>query len=93
MKILNLFKGIGNAAKVLTTNTVAGVVKPLPLSGIVNELGEAVSEIKTQNNYKRLIKLAAYIVMGVGIWYLIFKGLTTMDQVKEILQLINEQIG
>jgi len=83
MNLINLFKKVSQT----------GLVKPLPLSGIANEIAESIDAVKTQNNYKRLIKLVAYLVMGVGIWYVIYRGLATCDQVKEILQLVNEQIG
>lgn len=90
MKLLKLF---AKGTKTLVTGVVTGGVKPLPLSGIVNELGKAVIEIKTQKNYERLIKLAAYLVMGGLIWWVIYRGLATFDQVQQILDLINQSIG
>lgn len=87
--LANLFK----AGKKLTTNSASGIIKPLPLSGIVNEVGEAVKEIKEQNNYIRLVKLAAYLIMGTGLYYIIARGLMTFDQVKELIEITGEAIG
>lgn len=86
--LANLFR----AGKTLTTGAASGMVKPLPLSGIVNEVGSAVKEIKEQNNYTRLIKLGAYMVMGGALYYVIAKGLMTFEQVRDIVELINDAI-
>jgi len=62
----------------------SGLVKPLPGSGIIDEVSETISEIKEKNNYKRLIRLGAYIGSVGLFWYLIGKGMPT-EKIMEIL--------
>lgn len=65
--------------KFLKRVTGSGLVKPLPGSGIVDEISETIKEIKEQNNYKRLWKLLAYLVTGTCMWYLMSKGVETVE--------------
>ena len=65
--------------------TALGIIKPLPGTGIGNEVGSAIADIKLQNNYKRLItRLLPYLVGVSFAWYLIYKGW----QATEILGLL-----
>jgi len=73
--------------KFLKRVTGSGLIKPLPGSGIVDEISETIKEIKTQNNYKRLWKMLAYLVMGSAMWYLMGKGVEA-DGIKELIGLI-----
>lgn len=73
--------------KLLNKITKSGLIKPLPGSGIVDEISETIKEIKEQNNYKRLWKLGAYLLSGLCIWYLLSKGATSKD-VEEIIGLV-----
>lgn len=82
MKLLLLLKRL----------TGSGLIKPLPGSGIAEEVSQAVIEVKTQNNYKRLIQLAVYIVMCTGCWYLLAKGIATVDEIRVVFELVSEAI-
>jgi hypothetical protein len=66
------------------------IKKPIPLSGITKEVGAAVSEIKEKNNYKALIRLAAYLAMGAMMLYLMVKGLVTIEEVERILKAVSK---
>lgn len=79
--LLNIF-----TSKILKT----GAIKPLPGSGIVDEISETIAEIKKSNNYKRLIKMGAYIIVVTGMWYLIGKGVeaTVSEQIILFEQII-----
>jgi hypothetical protein len=66
------------------------IKKPIPLSGITKEVGAAVSEIKEKNNYKALIRLAAYLGMGAMMLYLMVKGLVTIEEVERILKAVGK---
>lgn len=68
----------------------SGFFKSFPLSGITKEVGGAVKEIKEQNNYKLLIRLAFYLLGGIMLWYLILKGLMTVPEAIEIIEVITE---
>lgn len=73
--------------KFLKRVTGSGLIKPLPGSGIVDEISETIKEIKEQNNYKRLWKLLAYLVTGFCMWFLMSKGVEA-DGIKELIGLI-----
>ena len=76
--------------KVLDKVTKSGGVKPLPGSGIVNEISETFTAIKEQNNYKRLWKLLAYLVTMAIMWYFISKGVevTVLEQMIGLVKLL-----
>ena len=67
-----------------------GVIKPLPGSGIVDEISETIGEIKKNNNYKRLFKMGAYIITMVVMWYLISKGVevTVLETIIGLVKLL-----
>ena len=67
-----------------------GAIKPLPGSGIVDEISETIAEIKKSNNYKRLFKMGAYILTMVVMWYLIGKGVevTVLEQIIGLVKLL-----
>jgi len=73
--------------KFLKRVTGSGLVKPLPGSGIVDEISETVKEIKQNNNYKRLYRLGAYLISGFLFWYMLSKGMT-IDRIEELIGLV-----
>ena len=70
--------------------TGSGMIKPLPGSGIVDEISETIGEIKKNNNYKRLFKMGAYIITMVVMWYLISKGVevTVLETIIGLVKLL-----
>ena len=58
-----------------------GILKPLPLSGIVTSIKE-VKQSKFE--MEKVLKLAVYILVGIGLWGLILGKLTLAD----LLQII-----
>ncbi|HJY63373.1 MAG TPA: hypothetical protein VJ455_04390 [Ignavibacteria bacterium] len=68
--LLSIIGGIGK-----------GILKPLPLSGIVTSIKE-VKQSKFE--MEKVLKLAVYILVGIGLWGLILGKLTLAD----LLQII-----
>lgn len=58
-----------------------GLIKPLPLSGIVTSIKE-VKQSKFE--MEKVLKLAIYILVGIGLWGLILGKITLED----LLQII-----
>lgn len=67
-----------------------GAIKPLPGSGIIDEISETIGEIKKNNNYKRLFKMGAYILTMIVMWYLISKGVevTVLETIIGLVKLL-----
>ena len=70
LKGLSILKSVGN-----------GVIKPLPLSGIVKHVTEM---RETKIDAAKVVKLAAYIISGVIIWGVILGKITADDALKLI---------
>ena len=68
-----LFKIAGGIGK--------GILKPLPLSGIVTSIKE-VKEAKFE--LEKVLKLAVYILVGIGLWGLILGKITIADLLQVI---------
>ena len=64
------------------------LTKPAPLSNIANEVAETVKEIKEQNNYTRLVKLITYVVMGILMWIMMYRGHFTMEEIMQLFTFI-----
>ena len=53
-----------------------GLIKPLPLSGIVTSIKE-VKQSKFE--MEKVLKLAVYILVGIGLWGMILGKITLVD--------------
>ena len=67
-----------------------GAIKPLPGSGIVDEISGTIKAIKEQNNYKRLFKMGSYLITMVVMWYLVGKGIevTVLETIIGLVKLL-----
>lgn len=59
-----------------------GIVRPLPLSGILTTIKE-VKESKWET--EKVLKLAVYILIGISLWAMIL-GKITVDELLEIIK-------
>ena len=64
-KVFSLLTGLGK-----------GLVKPLPLSGILTTIKE-VKESKWE--FEKVIKLAGYVLVGIALWGFILGKITVED--------------
>ena len=64
-KVFSLITGLGK-----------GLVKPLPLSGILTTIKE-VKESKWE--FEKVIKLASYVLVGIALWGFILGKVTIED--------------
>ena len=64
-KVFSLITGLGK-----------GLVKPLPLSGILTTIKE-VKESKWE--FEKVIKLAGYVLVGIALWGFILGKITVED--------------
>lgn len=61
-----------------------GILKPLPLSGIVT----AVKEVKESKfEMQKVLKLGVYVLVGIGLWGLILGKITINDLMQIITAL------
>lgn len=73
-----------NIVGIISKLTATGVVKPLPLSGLGKEIVKAKGEKDKVKGYGRLL---GYVVGGLVVWGLIFKGLAP-DVAVKVLEIL-----
>ena len=78
-------KGLSLLTGLIKKVTDTGLVKPLPLTG----LGKEIAKVRdAKNKLKAVLRVAGYILTGITIYGVIFKGLAP-----ETAQMIFESIA